>query len=107
MQRGSDAVATLGEQIGACRCELNKCSAVVNFQPTSFNSVLQAGSVFRGRAFVAEKEGAVEVLDINPAILNWFESVRMLYEASRSFFRVSEGRSAVSFKAESTFSNAW
>jgi acetyltransferase-like isoleucine patch superfamily enzyme len=34
-----------GEQIGAGRRELDKCSAVMNFQPTSFNGALQAGAV--------------------------------------------------------------
>jgi hypothetical protein len=43
-----------GQQIGAGRCELNKCSAVMNFQPAPFNGALQAGAVFRGCALVAE-----------------------------------------------------
>jgi hypothetical protein len=50
----------------------------MNFQPAPFNGVLQAGAVLRGRALLAEQERAVEFLDINPAILNWFESVRVL-----------------------------
>jgi hypothetical protein len=64
-----------GEQIGAGRRELHVGSGVMHFQPAPFNGELQAGAVFRGRALVAEQEGAVEFLDIDSAILNWFESV--------------------------------
>ena len=78
LQRDSDAIATLGEQISACRCELNKCSAVMNFQPASFNSALQAGAIFRGRALVVEQERAVELFDIDATILYRFEGVRVL-----------------------------
>lgn len=43
-----------GEKIGAGRRELNKCSAVMNFQPAPFNGEFQAGAVLRWRALVAE-----------------------------------------------------
>ena len=50
----------------------------MNFQPASFNSALQAGGVFRGRALVAEQKRAVELFDIDAAILDRFEGVRVL-----------------------------
>jgi hypothetical protein len=53
----------------------------MNFQPAPFNGALQAGAVLRGRALVAEQEWTVEFFDIDSAILNWFESVRVLKEA--------------------------
>jgi hypothetical protein len=54
MAGDSGAVSSLGEQIGAYRCELNKCPAVVELQPAPLHGELQAGAVFRGRALVAE-----------------------------------------------------
>ena len=59
----------------------------MNFQPASFNSVLQAGAVFRGRALVAEQERAIELFDIDATILDRFEGVRVLQEASGSLLR--------------------
>ena len=67
-----------GEQIGAGRRELHVGSGIMHFQPAPFNGELQSGAVLRGRALVAEQEWTVEFLDIDPAILNWFEDVRVL-----------------------------
>jgi hypothetical protein len=70
----------------------------MQFQPTARDGELQAGVVFRGRALVAEQEGAVELLDIDPTILNWFECVCVLQEPTGGLVRVGEGAVAVSFK---------
>ena len=58
--------------------EFHVGTAVMNFQPAPFNSKLQAGAVLRGRALVVEQEGAVEFLDVDPALLNWLEGVCVL-----------------------------
>ena len=101
-------ISASGEQIGAGRRELHVGSAVMHFQPAPFNGELQAGAVLRGRALVAEQEGAVEFLDIDPAILNWFEGVCVLQEATGGFVRVGEGSVGGQFqKLSLTFSNAW
>jgi hypothetical protein len=51
-------------------------------QPAPCDGDLQAGAVFSGRALVAEQEEGVEFLNIDPSILNWFESACMLEEAT-------------------------
>src|SRR6267142_6904938 len=66
------------EQLGAGRREFHVGSGVMQFQPAPCDGQIQAGAVFRGRAPVDEQEGAVELLDIDPAILNWFEGVCVL-----------------------------
>jgi hypothetical protein len=56
----------------------------------------------------AEQEGAVELLDIDPAILNWFECVCVLQEPTGGLVRVGEGAVGGQFQNLSlTFSNAW
>ena len=67
-----------GEQIGAGRRELHVGSGIVHFQPAPFDGELQSGAVLRGRALVSEQERAVQFFDVDSAILNWFESVRVL-----------------------------
>ena len=80
----------------------------MQFQPIPCDGELQAGAVFRGRALVAEQEGAVEFLDIDPAIPNWFEGVCVLQEAPGGFVRIGEGPVGSQFqKLSLTFSNAW
>jgi hypothetical protein len=80
-----------GEQIGAGRRELHVGSGLVQFQPAPFNGELQAGAVFRGCAFIAEQERAVDLLDIDPAILNRFKSVCVLQQSARGLLRVGVG----------------
>ena len=70
----------------------------MNFQPAPFNGKLQAGAVFRGRALVVEQEGAVEFLDVDPAILNWLEACACSSKRRAAFSGSANGRSAVSFK---------
>ena len=60
-------------------------------QPAPFNCELQAGGVFRSPALVDEQKGAVELLDIDTAILNWFEGVCVLEEATGGPVGVGEG----------------
>jgi len=80
----------------------------MNYQPALFNGALQAGAVLRGRAFVAEQEWTVEFLDIDSAILNGFESVRVLQQTAGCFFRIGKWSVGCQFQNQSlTFSNAW
>jgi hypothetical protein len=71
-----------GEQIGAGRRELHVGSGVVYFQPAPFNGELQSGAVLRRGAPVDVQEWAVDPLDIDPAILNWFEGVRVFQQTA-------------------------
>ena len=71
----------------------------MNFQPASFNSALQAGAIFRGRALVVEQERAVELFDIDATILNWFEGVCVLQETSRGLLRVGKGSISSQFQS--------
>jgi hypothetical protein len=79
-----------GEQIGAGGGELHVGSALRQFQPAAGDSEIQASAVFRGRALVAEQERAVELFDIDAAILNRFESRRMLHQPARGFLGIVE-----------------
>lgn len=56
------------------------------FQPTPCDGDIQAGAVFRGRAPVDIQKGTVELLDIDSTILNRFEGVCVLQEATGGFF---------------------
>ena len=60
-------------------------------QPAPCDGELQAGAVFRRRALVAEQERAVDLLDINPAILDDLESLGVLQETACSLFRIGVG----------------
>jgi hypothetical protein len=60
-------------------------------QPAPCDGDLQAGAVFRGRALVAEQEGGVEFLDIDPSSLNRFKGICVLKEATGGLARVGEG----------------
>ena len=80
----------------------------MNFQPAPLNGKLQAGAVLSGRALVAEQEGAVEFLDVDPALLNWLEGVCVLQQTAGCFFRIGEWAVGCQFQNQSlTFSNAW
>jgi len=79
-----------GEEIGAGRRELHKSSGILQFQPAPFNDELQAGAVLRGRTLVAEQEGAVELLDVGPAVLNGLEGVGVLHQPTRRLLRFGE-----------------
>src|SRR4029453_14486834 len=80
-----------GEQVRAGGGELHEGAGVMQFQPAPCYGELQAGTVFRGRALVAEQERAVELLDIDSAILNRFEGVRVLQQAAGGLLRVGVG----------------
>jgi hypothetical protein len=69
----------------------------MQFQPTLCDGTIQAGAVFRGRALVAEQERAIDLLDMDSAILNRFEGVRMLHQATRAFSGSEYGRSVAYF----------
>jgi hypothetical protein len=53
--------------------ELHERAALMQFQPAARYRKLKAGGIFRGRGLVDEQKGAVELFDLDPAILNWFE----------------------------------
>jgi hypothetical protein len=81
----------------------------MHFQPTPRDGDIQAGAVFRGRAPVDVQKETVELLDIDSTILNRFESVCVLQEATGGrLFRGRRrgGQQSVS-KLSLTFSNAW
>ena len=86
-----DGTGRSGEQIGAGGGKLHVGSGLMQFQPAPFNGELQAGAVFRGCAFIAEQERAVDLLDIDPAILNRFKSVCVLQQSARGLLRVGVG----------------
>ena len=70
----------------------------MNFQPAPLNGKLQAGAVLSGRALVVEQEGAVEFLDVDPALLNWLEACACSSKRRAAFSGSANGRSTVSFK---------
>jgi hypothetical protein len=59
----------------------------VHHEPTPCDGERQAGAVFRWRALVAEKKRAVELLDIDAAVLNRLEGVRMLQQTTSGLLR--------------------
>ena len=80
--------------------EFHVGTAVMNFQPAPLNGKLQAGAVFSGRALVVEQEGAVEFLDVDPALLNWLEACACSSKRRAAFSGSANGRSTVSFKTK-------
>ena len=72
----------------------------MNFQPAPLNGKLQAGAVLSGRALVVEQEGAVEFLDVDPALLNWLEACACSSKRRAAFSGSANGRSTVSFKTK-------
>ena len=55
----------------------------------------EARRVLRRRALVAVQERAVELLDIDAAILHGLEGVRVLHQSARGLFRISKGAVAL------------
>jgi hypothetical protein len=80
--------------------EFHVGTAVMNFQPAPLNGKLQAGAVLSGRALVVEQEGAVEFLDVDPALLNWLEACACSSKRRAAFSGSANGRSTVSFKTK-------
>ena len=52
----------------------------MKFQPAQANRAIETRRVFRRRPFVAEQERAVELLDVDSAILHRLEGVRVLHQ---------------------------
>ena len=73
---------SLGEQIRTALREANEGAAIVNFQPAQANGAIETRRVFLRRPFVAEQERAVDLLDVNLAILNRLEGVRVLHQTA-------------------------
>ena len=63
----------------------------MQFRPTPCDGTIQAGAVFRGHALVAEQERAIDLLDMDSTILNRFEGVRVLHQATRRLLRIGVG----------------
>ncbi len=63
----------------------------MQLQPTTGNRQVQAGLVFGRRAALPIQERPVDLLDIDPAILDDLESVGVLQETARSLFGIGEG----------------
>ena len=62
----------------------------MHLEPAARYRKLKAGGIFRGRGLVDEQKGAIELLDIDSAILNWFEGVCVLQEATGGLVRISK-----------------
>ena len=69
----------------------------MEFQPAAPDGEREAGLVFVRRASLTVQERAVDLLDVDAAILHDLKSVGELHQLARGLFRISEGRSVVSF----------
>ncbi len=74
--------AHLSEQVRAALGEADERPAVMKFEPAEFNRASKAG-YSAVRPFVAEQERAVELLNVDAAILDRFEGVRVLHQSAR------------------------
>jgi hypothetical protein len=63
----------------------------MHVQPAPVDRELETGTVFRGRALVAEQERTVELLDLDAAILNRFEGGSVLQQTAGCFLGVCVG----------------
>jgi hypothetical protein len=81
-----DATLPSGEQFSPGLGELSICSGLVQCEPSGLDRQLEPGAVFRRRALVAEPKRAVDLLDIDLALLDGFEGLSVLHEAARSLF---------------------
>ena len=87
----TDKGSSLGEQVRARLREADEGPAVVEFKPAAFDGKREARRIlFRG-APIDVQERAVELLDIDAAILHHLERVRVLHQSARCLFRISEG----------------
>src|SRR5882672_5121890 len=83
--------AILSEQVASGLREADEGAALMQFEPAEGNRAIEARRIFSGCPTVTEQERRVEMLDIDAALLHWFEGPRVLHQATRSFFRISEG----------------
>jgi hypothetical protein len=61
--------------------------------------IVEAGLVFRRRALELGQKRPVDLLDIDPAVLERLESVGEFDQLARGDFRIREGRLAANFMA--------
>jgi hypothetical protein len=80
-----------GEQVRASLGEFHVSPGLVFPQPAAGYRQLQARAVFRWRDFVAEQERAVDLLDVDQAILDRFEGLSVLHETPRGLFGIGVG----------------
>jgi hypothetical protein len=64
-----------------------------NYQPAALDSELHTSAVFRRTALVLEQEGAVDLLDVNAAVLHRLDGAGDLDQAARGFLGIGIGAS--------------
>jgi len=74
VQRGVSAPGSFAlrscEQLGPGRSEPDVGPGLVQLQPPPLDREFQSRAIFRWRRVVAEQKGAVDLLDVNPAVLD-------------------------------------
>jgi len=85
------AGVALGGQIRARLRDFYIGATLVQLKPTALDRELEPRRIFRKRRFVAKQEGVVDLLNIDPAVLNRLESSGVFQEAPRGRLRVGVG----------------
>jgi hypothetical protein len=63
----------------------------VHRQPAALDGNLETCRILRRRALVAEQERTIENFDVNPAVLDRLERVRVLHQSARGLLRIGIG----------------
>jgi hypothetical protein len=79
------------EQIGTGRCEPDEGAALVHGQPAELDCQLHARAVLSRASLVLEEERAVDVLDMDPAVLHRLDCAGDLDDAACDLLGIGIG----------------
>jgi hypothetical protein len=92
---GENCQRPLGEQRSTRLGELYEGSALVQLEPAVLDRAIKPGLVFRRRALELEQKRPVDLLDIDPAVLDGLERVGELKQLARGSFRIGKRKRSV------------
>ena len=69
----------------------NECSALVQLEPAFLDRAIEAGLVFRRRALGLEQEQPVDLLDLDPVVIDRLAGIGVFEQLPRRGFRLGVG----------------
>ena len=80
----------LREQVGTGLRELHEGPAFMQFEPAEFNRAARPAAYSAGVPLSPNRNGAVDLFDVDAAILHRLEGAGVIHQPARGFVRISE-----------------